>query len=124
MGTSRDGRTIALSDDSHVVYLMDRDTGRTRALPGRHRLGGNVLFIFSPDGRSLVSLCGGITPADQNTYEVKLWDVITGEELAGLPERLGIICAVVFSPDGQEPGHGRGHHDQPDDSCPFVDALR
>ena len=83
---------------SCTSWIATRDG---RGLPGRHRLGGRVLFIFSPDGRSLVSVCGGITPADRNTFEVKLWDVITGEELAGLPERFGIAYGVVFSPDGR-----------------------
>ena len=38
---------------------------------------------------------------DWNTCEVKLWDVISGEELVGMPEDFGIAYGLVFSPDGR-----------------------
>jgi WD40 repeat protein/tRNA A-37 threonylcarbamoyl transferase component Bud32 len=99
---SPDGHKIALADDSNQLHLVDRETGQLRTLPGRHRFDGHGTPFFSPDGRILASLCRGVTTLDaQRRLEVKVWDVIRGEEVAGLPEVFGLVYAIAFSPDGR-----------------------
>ena len=56
---AHDGRTIAVADDLNNTFLIDRDTGRMRELPAKHRLGLCTSLVFSPDCRILASLSHG-----------------------------------------------------------------
>jgi tRNA A-37 threonylcarbamoyl transferase component Bud32 len=98
---SPDGRTVALADASRNIALMDRVTGRSRALTGNDRRFGDPCMAFSPDGRRLASLVGGITPEHRHKCRVNVWDVASGEEIRGLPESFGVCYVALFSPDGQ-----------------------
>jgi WD40 repeat protein len=88
---SSDGRTVALADRARNIFLVDRVTGRLRALRGNPPHFGNPVMAFSPDGRCLASQVGGITPQDRGKYVVNLWDVATGEEVGGMP----VACALT-----------------------------
>jgi WD40 repeat protein len=53
---------------------------------------------FSPDGKTLASSC-------EETV-VKLWDVESGREFAGLEGHPGYIRAIAFPPDGRSLASG------------------
>ena len=92
---------VALADRTRNIFLVDRVTGRLRALRGNPRHFGNPEMVFSPDGRCLASRVGGITPRDLDKIVVNLWDVASGEEVGGMPVAFGVCHSVLFSPDGQ-----------------------
>jgi WD40 repeat protein len=98
---SSDGRTVALADRARDIFLVDRVTGESRALRGNDHRFGNPEMVFSPDGRRLASRVGGIAPQDRGQIVVNLWDVASGEEVAGMPVAFGVCHSVLFSPDGQ-----------------------
>jgi WD40 repeat protein len=95
-----DGLTIALTDDANRTFLMDRDTGAIKELPGKHRVTVCHRLVFSPDGRTLASLSHGVVLEDFRKREVKLWDVASGAELEGMAENFGLCYQILFSPDG------------------------
>jgi hypothetical protein len=98
---SPDGRTLGLVSDGRV-YLWEVATGAERCqlgtLPGmdhpvRRDDPAAAAAAFSPDGRTLaVSCADGL---------VRLWDVLTGAELAPLAGHPGGAVAVRFSADGK-----------------------
>jgi WD40 repeat protein len=56
---------------------------------------------FSSDGKTVAS-GGGWWNAQQNTAELKLWDIASGKTLTTLPaEKHEMIYCVVFAPDGK-----------------------
>ena len=97
---ANDGRTIAVADDLNNTFLIDRQSGRMRELPAKHRLRLCTDLIFSPDARVLASLSRGGHGYGGAGTEVKLWDVASGAEFGGMPEDLGLCYRLVFSPDG------------------------
>ncbi len=96
---SNDGRTIALLDRARNIVLVDRETGKYRALQSQHRFHGYHSPVFSPDGRSLASFAPH--PPYGRKTDVKIWDVASGEELAGIAEEFGLCYQLLFSPDGR-----------------------
>lgn len=58
-------------------------------------------IAFSPDGRILVTSAGG-TVNGQFVPLVKLWDVVSGQELHTLTDFPAIPMSIVFSPDGMQ----------------------
>ena len=52
-----------------------------------------ICITFSPDGRTLVS-------GDEHG-EVKLWDLVTAQELFSLVGHTGPVYCTAFSPDGE-----------------------
>jgi len=93
-----DGRTIALADEANNTFLIDRDTGALRALPGKPKLMTGHRLVFSPDCRTLASLSHGAM--NWLKSEVKLWDVESAVELEGMAEKFGYCYQILFSPDG------------------------
>src|SRR5262249_16715391 len=73
-----------------------------RSFPGTSGVPSDVLF--SPDGKELACL-GGNDKGDQ--WEVKRWDVVSGQELKGLSGPLpgnrvwGRVWGLAYSPDGK-----------------------
>ena len=89
-----DGRFLLVSDGPTLVcyevgtwrerYRID-DTGRGKSASRP---------CFSPDGRTM---------AFRSSYDVRLFDVVSGERLATLtPPQLLHLSAICFSPDGRE----------------------
>jgi len=97
---SADGRTIALADAANTTFLLNRDTGQLRALSGKHRHRGRQYLVFSPDGRSLASMSHDISRPEWCKSEVRLWDIVSGEELKGMGQNFGFCYQLLFSPDG------------------------
>ena len=89
---TRDGKTLAATDDSGVLKLWDVAQRQARhtiqAHPGE--IGG---LAVSPDGRLVAT--GG------DDKVIKLWDIATGKELKALPNQKGRIQALAFSPDSK-----------------------
>ena len=97
IAVSVDGTLIASGSRNTMINIWDAATGQEV-----NTLQGHVNPIrslsFSPDGKRLVSITGGITPSTAHT--VKLWDVATGEELISLKGQSHNGSNIVFSPDG------------------------
>jgi WD40 repeat protein len=88
-GAGATGDLLAISA-SGAISLWDGATGELNSVLGGH--GSEVSAMdFSPNGELLVS--GG------RDGELKIWDVVTGEEMASYDLR-SEIRRVVFSPDG------------------------
>lgn len=87
---SPDGRLLATVSFDTTVRLWDSANGRElRVLSGHAERIRQVTFSF--DGRLLASA---------SDYEVKVWDVATGEAVRTLDSRF-MISAISFSADGR-----------------------
>jgi WD40 repeat protein/DNA-binding SARP family transcriptional activator len=91
-GISADGRTLALGGKGGRVRLLDLDSGRVRALVGRHRAPLNA-EAFAPDGRTLA------TGAADGT--VIAWDLRTRRPTETLEGHGAGVWDEAFSPDGR-----------------------
>ena len=107
LALSPDGRLIAtagstrFADDAEQrtasVYLLDAGTGElVRRLPGAPFAGAPhhiARVAFSPDGKSLAS--GSLDKT------IKLWNVVSGQEIATLKGHAHFVNSVAFTPDGR-----------------------
>jgi WD40 repeat protein len=105
VGQERSGGALAFSPGGGTVVSAqpqwdERDAARPAFLwetaTGGERLrlpaGGPTAAAFAPDGRLLVTA--------SRAAGVRLWDALTGRELARLSGHRGYADAVAFSPDG------------------------
>src|SRR5262249_54127509 len=107
-GFSPDSRYLASAGGGFnvpgEVKLWDVITGKeVRDYSGHSR---EVMCVaFSPDGRYLASASGNlikpITDPSSGPGEIKLWEVITGENLLTLRGHQREIASLAFSPDGR-----------------------
>jgi WD40 repeat protein len=94
---SPDGKTLAVSsrtqEASHVVKLLDINTGRVKTTLSKHNDTITAL-AFSPDGNTLVSSGGG---------QIKVWNLPTGDLRYALTEGIswGDRYSVAVTPNGQ-----------------------
>jgi WD40 repeat protein/serine/threonine protein kinase len=91
LGFSPDGAILAGSARNSVL-LWDVAARRARPPLSGH-LAGVTWAAFLPDGKTLAS--------HSLDGQVKLWSVLTGQELLTLEDRRGPILSVAFSPDGR-----------------------
>jgi WD40 repeat protein/serine/threonine protein kinase len=92
---SPDSQTLALGYADGKVRIVDAATGQeVRAIRGTALACKGI--GFSPDGRRLATAGGGL---DNDSGEVKVWDVTTGQEVMGFPP-VTRAYGVAFSPDG------------------------
>jgi WD40 repeat protein len=77
-----------------TVRLWDRTLGEGGRLRHPHRVTG---VVFSPDGTQVATRTAG--PGIGSKHLVRLWDTVTGDEIAQLEHRY-VVTKVVFSPDG------------------------
>jgi WD40 repeat protein len=86
-----------------VIRLWDVATGReVEALHGHTHEVSSV--AFSPDGRVLASgSCGKVLPGSVSCAqgEIRLWDVLRGEEMAAGRGHTNEVLTLAFSPDSQ-----------------------
>jgi WD40 repeat protein len=94
-----DGRMVAVADDANNTFLLNCATGALKRLPVIQRPAGWQSFVFSPDGRILAFVSNGMRDEDRVRFDVTLWNVDSGTPLEGLPQKFGLCCDVLFSPD-------------------------
>jgi WD40 repeat protein len=58
-----------------------------------------LAIAFSGDGKRLVT-CASATERAERAHEIKVWDALTGRELANLTGQ-GALVSAAFSPDGR-----------------------
>jgi len=90
LGSSPDGRTLAVGSESGRILLAEAKTGSAIAWLEGH-VGAITCLVFSPDGKTLAS--GG---ADG---DIRFWDAAAGSERT----RIGTarrVLALAFSSDG------------------------
>ena len=92
LAVSPDGGLVASATAGGLVRLFDPAKGELKESLHGHM---NAVFgvAFSPDGRSLISTCGG-------REAVKLWDVSTRQELLTLGGTGSMLFAARWSADG------------------------
>jgi WD40 repeat protein len=92
---SPDGKRLVAAGGSEVK-VWDTDSGKTvLAFPS---LGQVAELQFRSDGRHLV---GVVKAKNQKAEQIKVWDAVTGKELASHPLPAGTDGKAVFSPDGR-----------------------
>jgi len=92
LAVSPDGGLVASSNEAGQVRLFDPAKGELIETLHGH-LNAAVGIAFSPDGRRLISACGG-------REAVKLWDVSTRQELLTLGGTGSLLYAARWSADG------------------------
>jgi WD40 repeat protein len=89
---SRDGKLIALANDSHsAVLIIDRDGKQIRRIAAAK---GIDRVVFSPSGRFL---------AGREANIARVWETATGKTVAAFPASKGVwwspAASIAFSPD-------------------------
>jgi len=92
------GRTLACTWNYRDVRMWYLLTGKERGTlnKGERRHLGAV--AFTPDAKVLAT---GTAPQTAEDGVVKLWDVVTGRELAAFKDHKGRVSYLGFTPDGK-----------------------
>ena len=97
---SPDGVWMAANGRGQLTIELWRveDWGLEREIVTSH--GGDIFAMaFSPDSQLLASAANSLP--DTPEFSVKLWDVLTGQELFTLQGHRDAIHSLAFSPDGK-----------------------
>jgi WD40 repeat protein len=107
---SPDGAALACGRSDGAVAVIDVATRRERELRDDRVAGAIRCVAFSPDGGRLAAGTGDHPnldgadyfpgPGPRQPHRVAVWDLRSGDLEAALPEQVGPVYAVAFSPDG------------------------
>jgi WD40 repeat protein len=99
LAVSPTGNTVASGSYDGEIRLWDQRSGRPLRTLGNQRGAQVGTLRFSPDGRWLLSTCGGgISCAGQPQY---IWDVAANRAIQGYIKHDNVVFAAAFSPDGR-----------------------
>ena len=99
LAVSPSGNIVASGSFDGEIRLWDDRSGRGLRILGNQRGAQVGILRFSPDGRWLLSTCGGgISCAGQPQY---LWDVGANRAIQGYIKHDNVVFAAAFSPDGR-----------------------
>jgi RNA polymerase sigma factor (sigma-70 family) len=97
---SQDGRSLFAGYKDGTIGRWSLATGKELPLPGVNRgLVGSV--SLSPDSRIL---------ATRTAFDIRLWDLATGQDLGAFPGYQRGMEAVTFAPDGRNVALGGRDH--------------
>lgn len=96
---SPDSRLLLTGGDDRILRFWDAETGRPHGSPLQHTFSPRIA-LFSPDGRSLFTLCEGdpgIGGQRVGLYtDIAFWDAKTGRKRAGRRTPRRVFCASFF----------------------------
>jgi WD40 repeat protein len=99
------GKTAFVGGSEQLLFC-DLETGKTKVINRPHKHQVEALAL-SPDGRLLLS--GSLDRT------VRLWEVLTGQEIRTFAKHQRAVGAVAFSPDGRLAASGGGRLGYPYD---------
>jgi RNA polymerase sigma factor (sigma-70 family) len=99
LAVSATGKTAFVGATQQIV-ICDLESGRSKPIGQAHKHEVGTLAL-SPDGRLLLS--GSLDRT------VRLWEVLTGQEIRTFDKHQRAVGAVAFSPDGRLAASGGGN---------------
>ena len=95
VATSPDGRTIALADDCAAGLSHGPRVGPAAGAAGPASVAKGIPFSSSPPTAARWPRCARPSPARKGpSANVALWDVATGEAIAGMPPHLELVYGL------------------------------
>ena len=106
--TSQTVTSLTFSPDSSTLVSTSRDRQinfwdiKNKEMIFASKKQNVTSVIFSPDGKTLISGAKSCPDcAEKISSMIKLWDVITKEEIYALPVTTKIVTPLVLSADGK-----------------------
>ena len=97
---SSDKSILVTTGESRTIHLWDTTTGKIKYTfsdknednKETNYVGGVENILFSPDGKSILSLV--------NDYQIRMWDIATGKRIP-FTGNTGYLTNASYSPDGK-----------------------
>ena len=98
------GRWILSGGSDKIARIWDPESGRELRRFAGHETWVNAV-AYSPDGRRVLTGCGGDIVEGQFTHgsdtTLRIWDVASSQEVCRLQGHTASVTSVAFSPDGR-----------------------